>query len=64
MDLLTYFRLCVAAFCAGLLMLAGGMLFKNRLKPGTAAVLILAGAVVAMVFMNLSLILYATLANR
>ena len=59
-----YFGICVAMFAVGLIMLVIGALMKDRLKPKVAAVLILIGALTAMVFMNMSLVLYMMMLNR
>lgn len=55
MDL--YFIICAVMCVIGVLMLAIGASMKDRLPPRVAAMLILAGVVIAMIFMNLTLVL-------
>ena len=42
-------------FVVGLLLLASGMLLKDRLPPRLAVTLVLLGTVMAMIFLNLSM---------
>lgn len=45
----------ILLFVVGLLLLAAGMLLKDKLPPRLAATLVMLGTVIAMVFLNLSL---------
>lgn len=51
-----YFWFCVIMFVVGIALLALGALGRERLKPRVAAMLILVGVLLAMVFMNLLLV--------
>ncbi len=42
-------------FIVGLILLALGMLLKDKLPPRLAATLVMLGTVIAMIFLNLSL---------
>ena len=53
-----YFHYCLMMFVLGVMLLVGGSVMKSRLKPKVAAVLVLVGAVVAMIFMNICLSMY------
>lgn len=55
-----YFWLSAAALALGLALLLGGIALKDKLKPRAAAAVILTGAAMTMLFLNLTLILYAT----
>lgn len=57
-----YIGLSAAALVIGLALLLGGIALKDKMKPNAAAV-ILIGAILTMVFLNLTLILYATAAR-
>ena len=58
-----YIGLSAAALVIGLALLLGGIALKDKMKPNTAAAVILIGAILTMVFLNLTLILYATAAR-
>ena len=60
----TYFYICLALFGVGLLLLGCGTLLREKLRPMTAGWMIMIGAGMAMIFMNLALILYMTALNR
>ena len=51
----SYFWLCAAMFALGLLLLGLGAALKERINPKVAAVMILVGVLVSMIFMNLML---------
>ncbi len=52
----SYFWLCAAMFALGLLLLGLGAALKERINPKVAAVMILVGVLVSMIFMNLMLL--------
>ena len=51
-----YFWFCAGMMALGLLLLGLGAALKERINPKVAAVLILVGVLIAMIFMNLMLI--------
>lgn len=52
----SYFWICAAMLALGLLLLGLGAALKERINPKVAAVMILVGVLIAMIFMNLMLI--------
>ncbi len=51
-----YFIFCVVMFFVGIAVLAAGALTRGKASPTLSAWLILIGAAVAMIFMNLTLV--------
>ena len=52
----SYFWFCAGMMALGLLLLGLGAALKERINPKVAALLILVGVLIAMIFMNLMLI--------
>jgi len=48
----------IAMFALGIVLMGAGMLLREKIPPRTASMLILCGAVIAMIFMNLCLFMY------
>ena len=51
-----YFWFCAGMFALGVLLLGLGAALKERINPKFAAILILVGVIIAMIFMNLMLV--------
>ena len=60
----SYFWFCIAMFALGVFLLGIGTLLREKIPPRTASMLILCGAVIAMIFMNLCLFMYMQVSVR